>query len=92
LLSGGPTIEVASDNVDHDDGHYELALSLGAPVKAPYVAGSVPLLFTADAAVQGTTDSQPRSPAASKCSSPTSFSVRRPCSKISISRAMTCVR
>jgi len=53
LLSGGPTIQVASDNVDHDDGHYELALSLGAPVRAPYVAGSVPLLFTADAAVQG---------------------------------------
>ena len=53
LLSGGPTIEAASDNVDHDDGHYEMALPLGAPVKAPYVAGSVPLLFTPDAVVTG---------------------------------------
>ena len=50
---GGPTIEVASDNAGHDDGHYEMALPLGAPVKAPYVAGSVPLLFTPDAAVMG---------------------------------------
>ena len=53
LLTGGPTIEVASDNAGHDDGHYEMALPLGAPVKAPYVAGSVPLLFTPDAAVMG---------------------------------------
>jgi hypothetical protein len=53
LLTGGPTIEVASDNAGHDDGHYEMALPLGAPVKAPYVAGSVPLLFTPDAIVMG---------------------------------------
>jgi hypothetical protein len=53
LLTGGPTIEVASDNAGHDDGRYEMALPLGAPVKAPYVAGSVPLLFTPDAAVMG---------------------------------------
>jgi len=53
LLTGGPTIEVASDNAGHDDGHYEMALPLGAPVKAPYVAGSVPLLFAPDAAVMG---------------------------------------
>ena len=53
LLSGGPTIEVANDNVDHDDGHYEIALAVAAPVKAPYVAGSVPLLFTPDVVVMG---------------------------------------
>jgi len=53
LLSGGPTIEVASDNVDHDDGRYAIALPLGAPVKASYVANSVPLLFTSDTAVTG---------------------------------------
>ena len=53
LLTGGPTIEVASDNAGHDDGRYEMALPLGAPVKAPYVAGSVPLLFTPDAAAMG---------------------------------------
>jgi len=53
LLTGGPTIEVASDNAGQDDGHYEMALALSAPVKAPYVAGSVPLLFTPDAAVMG---------------------------------------
>ena len=53
VLTGGSTIEVASDNAGHDDGHYELALPSGAPVKAPYVAGSAPLLFTPDAAVMG---------------------------------------
>ena len=53
LLTGGPTIEVASDNAGQDDGHYEVALALSAPVRAPYVAGSVPLLFTPDAAVMG---------------------------------------
>jgi len=53
LLTGGPTIEVASDNAGHDDGGYEMALPLGAPIRAPYVAGLVPLLFTPDAAVMG---------------------------------------
>ena len=53
LLTGGPTIEVASDNAGHDDGHYEMALPTAAPVKAPYVAGSAPLLFTPDTAVMG---------------------------------------
>jgi len=53
LLTGGPTIEVASANADNDDGHYEMALAVGAPVKAPYVAGAAQLLFTADAAVAG---------------------------------------
>jgi len=53
LLSGGPTIEVASDNAGQDDGRYEMALAVGAPVKAPYVAGTAQLVFTADAAVSG---------------------------------------
>ena len=53
LLTGGPTIVVASDNAGNDDGRYELALPLGAPIKAPYVAGSVPLLFSSDTAVTG---------------------------------------
>jgi len=53
LLSGGPTIEVASDNAGHDDGHYAMALPLATPVKAPYVSGTVPLLFTPDAVVKG---------------------------------------
>ena len=53
LLTGGPTIEVGSDNAGHDDGHYEMALAVGAPVKAPYVAGTAQLVFTPDAAVSG---------------------------------------
>jgi len=53
LLTGGPTIEVASDNAGQDDGHYEMALAVAAPVKAPYVVGSAQLVFTADAAVLG---------------------------------------
>lgn len=54
LLAGGPTIEVASANARQDDGHYELALPLGVPITAPYVAGTVPLLFApVDAAVAG---------------------------------------
>jgi hypothetical protein len=53
LLSGGPTVEVASANADADDGGYEMWLPLGAPMKAPYVAGSAQLLFTPDVAVIG---------------------------------------
>jgi hypothetical protein len=53
LLTGGPIIEIASDNARSDDGFYEMALPIGAPVKAPYVAGASSLLFTSDAAVAG---------------------------------------
>jgi hypothetical protein len=53
LLTRGPTIEVGSDNAGHDDGRYEMALAVGAPVKAPYVAGTAQLVFTPDAAVSG---------------------------------------
>jgi hypothetical protein len=53
LLTSGPTIEVASDNAGHDDGSYEMALPLGAPVKAPYVTGTATLLFAPDVAVMG---------------------------------------
>jgi len=53
LLTGGPTIEVASANAGQDDGYYEMALPLGAPVKAPYVTGTAQLLFAPDNDVIG---------------------------------------
>jgi Domain of unknown function (DUF4382) len=53
LLTGGPTIEVASANAGHDDGLYEMSLPVGAPVKAPYVTGTAPLLFSPDSDVAG---------------------------------------
>ncbi|HEX6017754.1 MAG TPA: DUF4382 domain-containing protein [Burkholderiaceae bacterium] len=54
LLVGGPTVEVASANARQDDGHYELALPIGVPITAPYVAGTSPLVFApVDSAVAG---------------------------------------
>lgn len=52
LLTGGPTIEVASANARSDDGVYTMALPLGAPVRAPYAAGATGP-FAPDAAVTG---------------------------------------
>ena len=51
LLTGGPTIQVASTPVDADTAVYRLRLPTAAPLKAPYSAsGST---FTADTAVAG---------------------------------------
>jgi len=53
LLTGGPTIEVASPPVDALDGSFSMNLPISAPVRAPYVANAPSFGFTADAAVAG---------------------------------------
>lgn len=49
MLTGGPTIGVASQPVDSVLGTYSFRVPTAAPLKAPYAAGG-PLLFTADSA------------------------------------------
>ena len=51
LLTGGPTIQVASTPVDADTAVYRLRLPTAAPMRAPYAASG--LTFTADTAVAG---------------------------------------
>lgn len=51
-LTGGPKVEVASAGADADDGFYAMTLPGGAPVRASYVSGSIPLLFAPDLLVR----------------------------------------
>ncbi len=47
-LTGGPTIETASVNVDDLDGSYSLLLPAGAPLKLAYAAGATTFTFAGD--------------------------------------------
>jgi hypothetical protein len=60
-LTGGPTIELASQPVDAALGSYKFRLPVGAPVKAAYSA-TAPLAFAADTAVAGKYKVQVKSP------------------------------
>jgi len=52
-LGPGPTIEVAGDNARAADGIYGMRLPIGAPFKAPYVAGAAQLDFGATLGAAG---------------------------------------
>ena len=53
VLTGGPTIEVASPAVDALDGTFATSLPIAAPIRAPYVANAPSFGFAADLAVAG---------------------------------------
>lgn len=61
-LTGGPTVEVASQPVDGVSGGYRLHLPTGAPVKAAYVSSSTPLTFAPDSPVAGLYTIQAQAP------------------------------
>ena len=52
-LTGGPTLEVASQGADTVLGTYSLRLPVAAPVKAAYVSSTTALAFAADTPVAG---------------------------------------
>jgi len=47
-LTGGPSFEAAWGPVNATSGDFSLALPIGAPVQAGYVANPIALLFVAD--------------------------------------------
>ncbi len=53
LLTGGPTIEVATRAVDATNGTYSMRLPLAAPLKDTYAAGTATATFTPDTAAAG---------------------------------------
>jgi hypothetical protein len=52
-LTGGPTVEVASQPVDSTLGSYHFRLPTAAPVKGAYAPGTATLTMTPDASVAG---------------------------------------
>jgi hypothetical protein len=71
LLTGGPTIQVASTPVDADTAVYRLRLPTAAPLRAPYAASG--LTFTADTAVAGKYRLQATAPGRAAAEAPLDF-------------------
>jgi hypothetical protein len=73
-LTGGPTIEVDSQNVESALGTYRVRLPVGPPVKGPYVSSAVAPIFTADPAVAGKYTIQVQSPGRTNLEKPADIS------------------